>query len=422
MLSKRLSVVGLACAFAIATTALHAQPRVSVISQWSAGAEGDAMNTFGAMVTQAGATWEHHPVSGFTTDMMNKLRADIIAGNPPSVSQLKGPEIQAWSALAPTVDLDQLVSQAGYEKTVPPELAKLHKVKGHWVALPLQIYRVNTLFASKVAMDKIGATALPKTWAEFNAMAEKMSKAGITPIAQGGLAWADEMDLEIVLVGISPDAYKRAFMDLDDKALAGPEVLAAFKQLRTMTGWMSPANAGQHWSVFIPALMKGQYGFLMMGGWASGVLKRGNFVEGKDYLCGSTPNNSGKPIFDMNADGLIFWKTNNPDYQAGQKITAQVAMSKEFNLRFSQINGSIPVRNDVDLSGSSYQDCQRDAEANLHGAVAANQLVMSLAHDMAQNNSITAAMRDVVTEFVHDKSISPEEGQKRLVEAADSAR
>jgi glucose/mannose transport system substrate-binding protein len=168
--------------------------------------------------------------------------------------------------------------------------------------------------------------------------------------------------------------------------------------------------------------MKGQYGFLMMGGWASGVLKRGNFVEGKDYLCGPTPNNSGKPIFDMNADGLIFWKTNNPDYQAGQKITAQVAMSKEFNLRFSQINGSIPVRNDVDLSGPSYQDCQRDAESNLRGAVAANQLVMSLAHDMAQNNSITAAMRDVVTEFVHDKSISPGEGQKRLVEAADSAR
>jgi glucose/mannose transport system substrate-binding protein len=112
--------------------------------------------------------------------------------------------------------------------------------------LSLQIYRVNTLFASKAAMDKIGATALPKTWAEFNTMAEKMAKAGITPIAQGGLPWADEMDLEIVLLGISPDAYKRAFMDLNDKALAGPEVLAAFKQLRTMTGWMSPANAGQH--------------------------------------------------------------------------------------------------------------------------------------------------------------------------------
>jgi glucose/mannose transport system substrate-binding protein len=421
MLSKQLLALCMACGLAVSAIA-QAEPRVSVISQWSAGAEGDAMNTFGAMVTKAGATWEHHPVSGFTTDMMNKLRADIIAGHPPSASQLKGPEIQAWSAIAPTLDLDSLVAAADYEKTVPPELTKLHKVKGHWVALPLQIYRVNTLFASKVAMDKIGAKALPKTWDEFNAMAEKMAQAGITPIAQGGLAWADEMDLEIVLLGQSPDAYKRAFMDLDEKALEGPEVLAAFRQLRKMTGWMSPANAGQHWSVFIAQLMKGQYGFLMMGGWASGVLKRGNFVEGKDYLCGSTPDNTAKPIFDMNADGLIFWKTDNPDYQAGQKITAQVAMSKEFNLKFSQINGSIPVRTDVDLGGPAYQDCQRDASADLRGAVAGNQLVLSLAHNMAQNNSITAAMRDVVTEFVHNKTISPEEGQKRLVEAADSAR
>jgi glucose/mannose transport system substrate-binding protein len=421
MLSKQLLALCMACGLAVSAIA-QAEPRVSVISQWSAGAEGDAMNTFGAMVTKAGTTWEHHPVSGFTTDMMNKLRADIIAGHPPSASQLKGPEIQAWSAIAPTLDLDSLVAAADYEKTVPPELTKLHKVKGHWVALPLQIYRVNTLFASKVAMDKIGAKALPKTWDEFNAMAEKMAQAGITPIAQGGLAWADEMDLEIVLLGQSPDAYKRAFMDLDEKALEGPEVLAAFRQLRKMTGWMSPANAGQHWSVFIAQLMKGQYGFLMMGGWASGVLKRGNFVEGKDYLCGSTPDNTAKPIFDMNADGLIFWKTDNPDYQAGQKITAQVAMSKEFNLKFSQINGSIPVRTDVDLGGPAYQDCQRDASADLRGAVAGNQLVLSLAHNMAQNNSITAAMRDVVTEFVHNKTISPEEGQKRLVEAADSAR
>ena len=40
---------------------------------------------------------------------------------------------------------------------------------------------------------------------------------------------------------------------------------------------------------------------------------------------------------------------------------------------------------------------------------------------MAQTNSITAALRDVVTEFVHNESISPEEGQKRLAEAAAAA-
>jgi glucose/mannose transport system substrate-binding protein len=410
------------CALSLLGAQVAAEPKITVISQWSAGAEGDAMNAFGDLVTKAGATWQHSPVSGFTTDMMNKLRADIIAGKPPAASQLKGPEIQAWSQIAPTVNMDQLVAEAGYEKVISPDLAKLHKVQGHWVALPLQVHRINTLYASKKALDKIGATKLPKTWDEFNAMATKMAAVGITPVAHGGLAWADTMYFDLSLIGISPDAYRRAIMNLDDKALRGPEVLAAFKQLRQLTEWMSPANAGQHWSVFIPALMKGDYGFLMMGGWASGVLKRGQFEEGRDYVCGSTPSNVTKPVFDLNADGLIFWETKNADYLAGQKITAQVAMGKEFNRIFTQINGSIPVRTDIELTGAAFQDCQRDAAANLAAAVSADQVVLSLAHNMAQNNSITAALRDVLTEYVHNKSISPQEGQKRLADAAIAAR
>ena len=56
--------------------------------------------------------------------MMNKLRAQIIAGDPPAISQLKGPEIAAWSKIAPTVDLDPMVKAAGYDDKVPAELAK----------------------------------------------------------------------------------------------------------------------------------------------------------------------------------------------------------------------------------------------------------------------------------------------------------
>lgn len=401
----------------------QAEPRLTIISQWSAGAEGAAMNAFGDLVTKAGVKWEHSPVSGFTTDMMNKLRADIIAGRPPAASQLKGPEIRSWSAIAGTVDLDSQVVGTDYEKMIPAALAALHRPKGHWIAVPLQIYRVNTLYASKAALDKIGATALPRTWDEFNAMAAKMKAAGIaTPVATGGLAWADTMDFELVLAGISADAYKRAVMQLDDKALRGPEVLSAFKQLRLLTGWMNPANAGQHWSVFIPALMKGEYGLMLMHGGASGVLKRGNLVEGKDYLCGPTPDDNAKPMFDMNVDSIIFWDTKNPDFLAGQRATATVAMGREFNEVFTKMNGSIPVRNDVDLSDAAYQPCQRDAAANLKAALAADTVVLSLGHNMAQTNEVTAAMRDVITEFMHNPSITPEAAQKRLVEAADGVR
>ena len=53
-------------------------------------------------------------------------------------------------------------------------------------------------------------------------------------------------------------------------------------------------------------------------------------------------------------------------------------------------------------------------------AARANRVVLSLAHNMAQTNQITAAMIDVLTEFVHNNGITPEEGQKRLVVAVDN--
>ena len=150
----------------------QAKPRVTFISQWSAGSDGAAITGLGKRLEEEGGIWQHSPVPGFTTEMMNKLRADIIAGNPPAASQLKGPEIAAWCKIAPTVDLDAQVAAAGYEKLIPAELVGLHKPQGHWIALPMQVYRINTIFLSRPAMAKVGATKAPATWAEFNELAD----------------------------------------------------------------------------------------------------------------------------------------------------------------------------------------------------------------------------------------------------------
>src|SRR5882724_3904954 len=139
-------------------TQAQVKPRVTFISQWSAGSDGAAITGLGERLEEEGGTWQHSPVPGFTTEMMNKLRADIIGGNPPAASQLKGPEIAAWSKIAPTVNLDPLVAAANYETLIPSELIGLHKPQGHWIALPMQVYRTTTLFMSRPAMQKVGAT------------------------------------------------------------------------------------------------------------------------------------------------------------------------------------------------------------------------------------------------------------------------
>jgi len=423
--TRRCLLAGSAAALALPAFARAqgaVKPRLTVISQWSAGSDGAAITALGKKFEEKGGIWQHSPVPGFTTEMMNKLRAQIIAGDPPACSQLKGPEIAAWSKIAPTVDLDALVAAAGYEKVVAPDLAKLHKPAGKWIALPLQIYSTNMLFLSKRGMDKAKADKIPVTWADFNELAEKMKSAGMTyPLANGGTRPDDGQKFEASFAGISPTAYRAAIMNLDKKALEGPEIKAAFAQTRKLADWCDPNVGAQPYATNLKRFVDGDMGMLIMGGWAQGVLKNAGF-KFDDYTIAPGPSDNSKPVFLLNADAFIFWQRKEADLQAGQTLMAQLVMDPAIQTMYSQITGSIPVRTDVDLSGEGWSDGQRRTAAALKDAVASNQAVLSVAHNMAQQNGLTAAMIDVITEYVKNKTIKPEEAVTRLAEAVEGSR
>ena len=421
-ISRRAVLAGSAALMAAPAAAQTAKPRLTAISQWSAGSDGAAITALGKKFEERGGVWQHSPVPGFTTDMMNKLRAQILSGDPPACSQLKGPEITAWSKIAPTVNLDAIVAAAGYEKVVAPDLARLHKPGGKWAALPLQVYRTNTLFISKRGMDRAKADKLPTTWAEFNALAEKMKAAGMAyPISNGGSRADDGQKFEAALAGISPTAYRAAIIELNEKALKGPEVKAAFVQLRKLADWMDPNTAAQSYAIHLPKFVAGDMGMMIQGGWAQGVLINSGFKL-DDFIIAPGPSDNGKPVFILNADAFIFWQRKEADLQAGQKLMAELVMQPEIQTMYSQITGSIPVRTDVDLSGAGWSNGQREAAATLKAAVAVNQVVLSLAHNMAQENGMTAAMIDVITEYVKNKTITPDQAVSRLSEAVEGSR
>jgi len=162
-------------------------------------------------------------------------------------------------------------------------------------------------------------------------------------------------------------------------------------------------------------------GMLLMGGFAQGVIRS---LGGKldDLLITSSPHDEDKPCFVLNADSMIFWKRSEPDLIAGQQLLARLMMQKDVQEKYSQITGSVPARTDVDLSGPAWTDGQRASAAARVEAIKTRRMLMSFAHNMALPNHIASAMIDVVTEFVHDDKMPPEQAVARMATAAETAR
>ena len=243
------------------------------------------------------ASGSTRPVPGFTTEMMNKLRAQIMAGDPPACLAAQGPRDCGL-----VEDRPDRRSRARW--SLPPAtkrssrrtLQSCTSRSGKWIALPLQIYSTNMLFLSKRAMDKAKADKIPVTWADFNDLAEKMKAGGITyPIANGGTRPDDGQKFEASLAGISPDIIPRAIMQSRQEGLGGSRdkgCLRTGTQDRQLDGPQRRRPTLCHQP---EALRRRRHGHDDQGGWAQGVLRNAGF-KFDDFIIAPGPSDNSRPV------------------------------------------------------------------------------------------------------------------------------
>jgi glucose/mannose transport system substrate-binding protein len=405
----------------LSAVVVQAEPKTNLLSQWSQGSDAQAIAKLGEMYTAAGGQWQATSIAGHTANTLAKLRADVVAGNPPPAVQLKGPEIAEWNATGMTLSLDEIAKQENWDQLVAPELLPVMKPKGSWVAVPMNIHRINWMWSSPKALDKAGIKDLPKTWAEFNADCEKLKAAGLIPIAHGSADWTDATSFEIVVYGMDLDLFRKAFVEGNTDAMRSPGMVAAFEQFRKMINWMDPGISSRTWDAAANMMLTGKAGFYFMGDWAIGTYNAAGFKEGTDYLCAQAPADNGKPGFILNSDSVVFFKQKDPEYLAGSKLLAHLIMSKEFQTIFNQAKGSIPARMDVDLS-KGFNPCQEKSEKDLEASIKAGTLVRSFAHNMTILQKYRGATMEVITEFVNDPNISAADAAKRMGDAVEAQK
>lgn len=403
---RNAAIAAVCCTFAAQLA--HAEPKTLMLHQWESGSDAASIAKLGEMFEAAGGTWEQTAVAGHTANTLAKLRADVVAGNAPAAVQLKGPEIAEWNQTGRTANLNELATAESWDTLVAPELLPVMKPTGDWVAAPMNIHRINWIWGNKALMDEAGVTELPRTWDEYNAACEKAAAVGKACLAHFTAAWTDSTTFEIVLYGISPETYKKAFVDADLDAMRSPDMIAAFDQMRLMmTEHVDKKVFSSDYDTAGNALGNGDAMFEFMGDWFIGNLKSYGFEPGVDVVCASAPMNSGEPGFILNSDSVVFFEQSEPDYIEGQKLLASLILSTEFQTVFNQSKGSIPARMDVDLS-EGFNVCQQTAQADLASSIEAGTLVRSMAHNMTVLQKYRGAMMEIITEFVNTDMSSEE--------------
>ena len=388
-----------------------AGPQAEVLHWWTSGGEAKAVGVLQEEFAARGGTWTDMPVAGGGGDAaMTALRARVLSGNAPTAVQLKGPAIQEWFEEGVLADISAVAQAQGWADILPTSIAGHMQCEGTWCAAPVNVHRVDWIWANKAVLDAHGI-AMPTSWDEFNAAAEKLKAAGITPLAHGGQAWQDATVFETVVLGVGgPDFFRKALIDLDADALQSDTMKAAFDQMRVMRGFVDANFSGRDWNLATAMVMNGEAAFQIMGDWAKGEFLAAGKVPGTDFLCASTPGEG----YLYNVDSFAMFKVAGDDNVAGQNLLAELIVGENFQKVFNLNKGSIPVRSDVGLG--DFDSCAQLSASDMATTSASGALLPSYAHGMALRGAQAGAITDVVTAHFNS-DMSSDDAVKMLAQA-----
>ncbi|MBN1412321.1 MAG: carbohydrate ABC transporter substrate-binding protein [Spirochaetales bacterium] len=390
---------------------------VEVLHWWTSGGEAAAVAVLKQLLEAEGYTWKDFAVAGGGGDnAMTVLKSRALAGNPPAAAQVKGPQIQLWGDEGVLTNLNDVAKAEDWDNLLPKVVADVMKYKGNYVAVPVNVHRINWMWCNPAVFKKAGAT-IPKTWEEFEAAAKKIKAAGLIPVAWGGQPWQEATVFEIIVAGVGgTDFYKKALVDADVNTLKSATMVKVFKTLRMVLQYIDPGAPNRDWNLATSMVINGEAGMQFMGDWAKGEFTAAKKAPDKDYIAATAPQTSKQFIF--NIDSFIMFNVADKDKNA-QKAMARLIVQPKFQEVFNINKGSIPVR--LGMSEEPFDIPARLAMKDFVATSKSGDLVPSMAHEMAVMPDIKGAMVDTVTNFCNS-DMSAEDAAAQLASAVAAVK
>ena len=392
--------------------------QVDVVTWWQAGSEKDGLE---ALVKVFNAQFPKTKFAnkaiagGGGSQAKQKRAADLSAGNPPDTYQAHaGAELKDDIDAGYLQDVSKLYDEFKLKDAFPKTLMERLTVDGAIYSVPSNIHRNNVVWASVSVLKAAGldpAKPAQSIDAWISDM-EKIKAAGYTPITMG-MAWTQMGLFESVLIAdLGAEKYSGLFDGKTD--WAGAEVTKAVEHYAKIVAFTDKSLYTEDWEPAIKPIMEGKAAYNVMGDWAVAGFNAAKKTAGTDYVYFPVPGTKG--IFDFLADS--FTLPEKAKHPGGAKNWLSCISSKEGQVAFNTVKGSIPARTDLtDEEKKKFSEYQRSAMEDF----SKDTIVSSIAHGAALPAKASNAMGDALSKFAQGAS-DAKALQKALAEAYKAAQ
>lgn len=341
--------------------------KLEIVHWWTAGGEKQALNALieGFKKRYPEVKVVPNPAPGGAGSALDTvIKSRVLNENPPSTFQIwPGKSLHPYIEATVLEDIGDSVWNKEMQNAYLPGVRKLAKPQGTYVAVPLNIHRLNNIFYNKSVVKSAGVdpASINSPAALMDAMAQVESETDAIGMAQQTKStWSTLQMWEDILIGMAGvDAYQDI---LNGNVAAHESAVKNALEMVTKYKQYFPKDAGSiAWDQANKMVIQGDAAFIHQGDWAAGQYKAAkNFDFGEEWDYVPFPGTSG--IYHVVSDSFVMPKPN-PSPSATKKWLNYCG-SVEGQKRFNPIKGSIPPRTDVPMEpfGPFLKEQRRDFE------------------------------------------------------------
>jgi glucose/mannose transport system substrate-binding protein len=388
------------------TPSLAQETKAEVIHWWTSGGESAAVKVFADQFAKAGGTWVDSAIAGGANARTSAINRTV-GGNPPTAMQFNtGKQFDDLVENNLLADVEAAAAEGKWKSVIPEAILNATTRNGKMFAVPVNIHGQNWLFYNKEVFAKAGAVE-PKTWDDAIAAMEKVKAAGLIALAFPGQKTWERNLFNAVLAGKGgAELWVGIHGKRDVKLAQSAEFKAVAETFKKLRDFIDPGAPGRNWNDAAALVIQGKAGMHVNGDWAKGEFVAAGKVAEKDYGCVVLASSGTGYV--MGGDVFAFPKPKDAASARAQATLAKVMLDPVTQIEFAKKKGSIPVRQDIDVS--SLDSCAQKAVKWI-GEKSAQLPSQELLSPPAQ----TGAMEDAISQFWNTPAMTADQFVEKVV-------